>query len=734
MIKSRRTGLILEALLILILTLALFTGCNGGDTDSDSETDPPVICAHENYKWVLDTAPTCSAEGSKHKECITCGENISEESVAKISHTPSIIEGKKASCSESGLTDGKKCSVCVAIIVAQTEIAPIPHKEIIVVGKSATCTEKGLTEGKKCSVCNLSLVEQTEIPAHGHIEVITEIIFPTRTESGLSQGSHCAVCDTVLKAQENIPALGDSGECVLIDTPEIPASCLSEGITAGKVCLKCQETESGRESIEKIAHTEEILPGVASTCTAFGQTEGKKCSVCKEILKERTTLAKSDHIAVVVLGKDATCDSHGVSDHKICAYCNTTLSSETVLLTDGHNFSSGVCTECGKAESYGIFIVDGIGTPINNVFIKVMKNGEQVKLIPYNGKYVEIDLPTDTYTLEIDLSQLEKQYIFDESLCVLTPEKPSASIKLYHPASENTPIFVGDPISKDYDAFHISEGSHKASLAASDYTFFIFRPSAPGVYSISCETEQQISYSYHGSTFFVQGNDLSEGTEDIVKTDSGILVSVYADNMGGDYVIALRAEKAEESIINVKNIGEPAQRVEDEPWIPYLEDQSKVNEQLSLKGEGTYTPIDVTDLTISAVFNGDDGYYHLNSVNGPIIYIDLTTDTKFISSIKTICAHQRMGTMLYDVNGKLIEKRSYNELFVQYGMPTAENATVSEAIRIPLTAKLAEAIKNFGNQNHWWDPMSEMNIFTSVLMTVPYNSQYAWLLYCGYYK
>ena len=34
------------------------------------------------------------------------------------------------------------------------------HKEEIVLGKAATCTETGLSDGKKCSVCNEVLVKQ----------------------------------------------------------------------------------------------------------------------------------------------------------------------------------------------------------------------------------------------------------------------------------------------------------------------------------------------------------------------------------------------------------------------------------------------------------------------------------------------------------------------------------------------------------------------------------------------
>ena len=42
------------------------------------------------------------------------------------------------------------------------------HTEEVVAGKDATCTEAGLTEGKKCSVCGTVLVKQEEIPATGH--------------------------------------------------------------------------------------------------------------------------------------------------------------------------------------------------------------------------------------------------------------------------------------------------------------------------------------------------------------------------------------------------------------------------------------------------------------------------------------------------------------------------------------------------------------------------------------
>ncbi len=58
----------------------------------------------------------------------------------------------------------KTCSTC-----AETEGEALGHTEETVAGTSATCTETGITEGKICSVCTEIIVAQEEIPAAGHI-------------------------------------------------------------------------------------------------------------------------------------------------------------------------------------------------------------------------------------------------------------------------------------------------------------------------------------------------------------------------------------------------------------------------------------------------------------------------------------------------------------------------------------------------------------------------------------
>lgn len=384
-------------------------------------------------------------------------------------------------------------------------------------------------------------------------------------------------------------------------------------------------------------------------------------------------------------------------------------------------------------DSYSVSIVDGNGTPISGVIVKIMQNGEMLKMYPYMGKLLSLDLEDGTYELELDLSQLDGDYTFDQSLCTLTPQKRQTTIRLFRIAQEKTSVFVGDPISTDYDAYYVSEGATKFPLTVNDYTFFIFAPTISAIYTITYECESDVSISYHGSTFFVQGVDISDGSSDIAKYENGLSLKVYPSNIGNSYVFAVKSTAASSCILKIKNAGDTESRIEDAPWTPYLEDSAKVTEQLNMNPTGTYTPIDLTDLSVKAVYNETDGYYHLGSKTGPLIYIDLTSHSPYVSSIQTICGNQGMNTYIYDEAGTVIEKRSYNELFMQYGMPSDASTSVDKPIRVPLTAKLAEAVRVFGDKNGWWNTNSDSNIFTLTLLGTPYNQEYAWLLFCGYY-
>ena len=111
----------------------------------------------------------------------------------------------------------------------------IPHTEAVDKAVEPTCTETGLTEGKHCSVCNAVLVKQEIVPAKGHTEVVDKAVEPTCTKTGLTEGKHCSVCSAVLVEQEVVPALGFtvSGSVAGV-TDNAMVTLLKDGVVAAR--------------------------------------------------------------------------------------------------------------------------------------------------------------------------------------------------------------------------------------------------------------------------------------------------------------------------------------------------------------------------------------------------------------------------------------------------------------------------------------------------------------------
>ena len=121
------------------------------------------------------------------------------------------------------------------------------HTIVIDQGKAATCTTDGLTEGKHCSVCKTVLVPQEVIPAsHNWEENFTIDKEPSCTTEG-RKSIHCKKCGET-KDEQVIPATGhDFTEWETIEE----TSCTKEGITQRR-CKICGFTET--KKLDKKAH------------------------------------------------------------------------------------------------------------------------------------------------------------------------------------------------------------------------------------------------------------------------------------------------------------------------------------------------------------------------------------------------------------------------------------------------------------------------------------------------
>ena len=98
------------------------------------------------------------------------------------------IPAVPATCTETGLTEGTKCSDCGEILVPQEETAALGHTEVTVPGTPATFDEAGTTDGVKCSVCGMILVAQEEAPMLDYNEGIVPISVLTATAGDWQKG------------------------------------------------------------------------------------------------------------------------------------------------------------------------------------------------------------------------------------------------------------------------------------------------------------------------------------------------------------------------------------------------------------------------------------------------------------------------------------------------------------------------------------------------------------------
>ena len=332
---------------------------------------------HKLGKYEISKKPTCTAKGEETAKCTRCS-NTKTREVDKIDHTEVTVKATSPTCTKSGKSEGKKCSVCDKITVEQETVEALGHKlgkyEIT---KKTTCTAKG-EESAKCTRC--SYTKTREVDKLAHTEVAIKATSPTCSKQGKKEGKKCSVCDKITVEQETVDALGHKlGEYEISEKP----TCAAKGEETAK-CTRCSYTKT--RDVDKIDHTEVTVKATSPTCTKSGKSEGKKCSVCSKIIVEQKSVDALGHeLGKYKNTKEATCSAMGEKTAE-CSRCSYTKTADISKLEHKKVTLKAVkatCTKTGKTNGKKCSLCD-----------KILVAQESVPALGHSKKTTVIDKAT----------------------------------------------------------------------------------------------------------------------------------------------------------------------------------------------------------------------------------------------------------------------------------------------------------------------------------------------------
>lgn len=378
----------------------------------------------------------------------------------------------------------------------------------------------------------------------------------------------------------------------------------------------------------------------------------------------------------------------------------------------------GGTAENGGNAAYSVKVTDAQGTPYTvGVIVKFLKDGVQVAMQPVNANGVATkELEKGNYTVELVFTGDDAGY-YDPAAAVLSAEKTSIELQLSNMVSEETTaLYVDDT---EYAAYEISAGSTYVPVKAGVRNYFLFSPTEEGTYEFSVN-DSKLVLGYYGAPHFVQSTSAS----DVV--DNAFSISISKSSLGGAvYVIGIDGVDADTNcILSIQRTGAPKQNVADEPWTEYQTTAVLAPFTLSVPAGKSLIYMDVTAETAkhTFVFNKADGYYHLDTADGPVIYVHLAKGAPYVALQSVVQGDGHMGgapirKYFYDENGEFVKKEDYTDILTDYFENMDPNLGV-----YPLTDDLIYIIQN--GCGSWWDSKSPDFIFEGC------NAELAWMFAC----
>lgn len=307
------------------------------------------LAAHD-LEYVPEVPSTCVQPGTaEHWHCSVCGGRFVDESGAQAvkldelalplgAHALEAVEEVPASCTEPGTAAHWACALCGKLfadeagnaeVTAENLATALAHHSLAKVGGTpATCTERGVSDHWKCTVCGALFSEET-----GTTEVTTEqlrtALAPhaltgvaeapaTCEQTGVAAHWRCASCGGLFKDEEGTQAVSIDDLVVPLAAHKLTAhapkaaTCTEPGSLAHWTCEVCGKAFLDDRTLEpagdvvvpatghKAVHHERVAP----TTKSAGRAEYWECSACGKLFSEEgmTKETTKDELALAKLG------------------------------------------------------------------------------------------------------------------------------------------------------------------------------------------------------------------------------------------------------------------------------------------------------------------------------------------------------------------------------------------------------------------------------------------------
>ena len=400
----------------------------------------------------------------------------------------------------------------------------------------------------------------------------------------------------------------------------------------------------------------------------------------------------------------------------------------TLLIAAALMCAAMALTACGGGNGpYKVTVKDSAGNPYGSgVVVMFMQGTTQVAMqaCDENGVATK-ELEAGEYTIQLQFTDSNANYYYEKGITV-TSKNREVEVVLMNGINESdtTDLSIG---MDEYVAYNVLEGTTYTSLV-NGRNYFIFTPTRAGTYEIYVEDAANATIGYYGAPHYVQANSIEEPKDGVITVS--ISESMIGKGDTGTTRLVLGIDVTDDSTksgkLVVKRVGDPKWSIEDEEWTVYEVTSELV--EYELPEDTVFGEFDVTAEGYTIVYNEEDGYYHLDTEDGPLVVVYLAMDppVAYAPCFMKILEKTGVNKYFFDENGGFIKKENYSDCLSKY----IEMSDLEFGV-YPLTEDLYSILHQ---KSDWWDKDSPDFIFEDKNGNpIPgLNTEIAWLFMCGY--